>query len=389
MSLKRKVFLPLIVILVGIGGAIVIVKARPEVERSPTEAPDPAVRVVEVHPASITLRVASQGTVRARTESTLVTQVAGQIVSVGPAFAEGGFFERGDLLVTVDPSDYELAAARAEAQLAQATLRLRQEEAQAAVAREEWEELGSGEPSPLTLREPQLAEALAGVRAAESGLAQAELDLSRTKIRAPYDGRVRAKRADLGQYVAPGTPLADLFAIDYAEVRLPVAQDQLAYLDVPLDGTQREDLGKAYLSANLGGEPSQWIATVTRAAGELDARTRMFNLIAQIEDPYRLRSQGPVLPVGLFVNAEIVGTTVDGVFEIPRTALRDRSRVLVLEDDDRLRFQSVELLRVQGESVLVAEGLQAGDLVCVSALDAAVDGMKVEPMREESMVGGS
>jgi len=380
---KKKIFIPLIVIALGVLAAFLIVKARPEAERRPVESPDPVVRVVEAQPTRMTLMVSSQGTVRPRTESSLVSQVAGQIVQVGPSFAEGGFFERGDLLLRIDPSDYQFGVSRAEAQLAQAELRLEQEKAQAAVAREEWSDLGNGDPSPLALREPQVAEARAAVRAAESSVEQAQLDLRRTEIRAPYAGRVRTKQADLGQFVRDGTQLASLFAIDIAEVRLPIPQDQLAFLDVPLDGRALAEGPAVLLSANLGGEPTRWQGRIVRTAGELDPRSRMFTLIAQVDDPYQRHGDGgTVLPVGLFVDAEIIGRIVDGVIPLPRAALRERDRVLVLEDDSRLRFRPVELLRVQDDTAFISHGLAAGELVCVSQLDVVVDGMRVEPLRD-------
>ncbi len=383
MSHITKIVLPLLIVLAGLVAAVFIVKAKPEAERQVADAPAPVVRVLEVHPDDVTLRVRSQGTVRPRTESTLVAQVSGEIRGVGPAFAEGGFFERGDLLVSIDRSDYELAVARSEAQLAQAELRMEQERAQAAVAREEWEDLGTGDPSPLTLREPQLAEAEAAVRAARASLDQARLNLERTTIRAPFAGRVRAKHADVGQFVAPGTRLADLFSVDSSEIRLPIPQDQLAFLDVSFGGTQGEAGANVLLSADLGGAMGRWPARIVRTSGELDPQSRMYNLIAEVEDPYRRRDEGDVLPIGLFVDAEIEGRQVDGVFAVPRTALRDGSRVMTLETETRLHFRAVEVLRVQGEEVLITAGLEEGDLVCVSPLETAVDGMRVDPVREE------
>jgi RND family efflux transporter MFP subunit len=384
MSNKTKILLPLLVVAFGIAAGALIIRTRPEAERQQADAPDPVVRVIEANPTRVTLTVPSQGSVRPRTESTLVAQVKGEIVEVGRSFAEGGFFEQGDLLLRIDPSDYKLGVSRAQAELAQARLRLDQEEAQAEVAREEWAELGNGEPNPLALREPQLAQAQAAVSAAESALNQAELDLRRTEIRAPYDGRVRAKLADLGQFVRDGTQLASLFAIDVAEVRLPIPQDQLAFLDIPLSGVREETGPPVALSANLGGRPIQWSGRIVRSAGELDQRSRMFNLIAEVDDPYRRHSgEGAILPAGLFVDAQIEGRTIDQVIPLPRTALRDRSRVLVLESGNRLRFRPVEVLRVQDETALITGGLEPGELVCISALDAVVDGMRVEPLRED------
>lgn len=395
MSRIRTVVLPLAVVFFGLAAAVVIIKARPEVERQPTPTPDPVVRVVEARPSAVTLTVSSQGTVEPRIESTLVAQVAGEIVRVGPAFAAGAFFERGDLLLEIDPRDYQLALSRARADLAQARLRLEQEEAQVAVAREEWEKLGRGDPSPLTLREPQLAEARAGLEAAQAALEQAEIELERTRIRAPYAGRVRAERADLGQYVTPGTPLADLFSVDTAEIHLPVPQNQLAYLDVPLASGSVSGAGsgvRVVLEADLGSRRGRWEGRVRRTGGEIDRRSRMLHLIAEVDDPYaRHRPGGDVLPMGLFVDAEIVGRRIDSVFVLPRTALRDQSRLLVLEEDDRLRYRPVELLRVEHDTILVTAGLEPGEKVCVSMLEAVVDGMRVDPqpVEDEPLVGGS
>jgi RND family efflux transporter MFP subunit len=383
MSIKTTFVFPILILAAGLMAALAIVKAKPVPERQIAEAPAPVVRVVEARNGTVTMTVESQGTVAPRTESQLVAQVAGEIVEVGPSFAEGGFFERGDLLLRIDPRDFELAVSRAEAQLAQATVRLAQEQAQGEVALEEWESLGEGDPSALTLREPQLAEARASVKSAESTLEQARLNLERTAIRARYAGRVRAKNADLGQFVRDGFVLGSLFSVDRAEIRLPVPQDQLAYLDISLDGSASVS-SEVTLSANLGGEPTQWQGKVVRTAGELDPRSRMFSLIAQVDDPYGRRSGAPVLPVGLFVDARIKGRSIDNVAALPRSALREGGRVLVLEEENRLRFRTVEVFRVQGETVLISAGLEDGDLVCISQLDAVIDGMQVAPLREEA-----
>jgi RND family efflux transporter MFP subunit len=383
MSLKTTFVFPILILAAGLIAAMAIIKAKPEPERQVAEAPDPVVRVVETRTGTVIMTVESQGTVSPRTESQLVAQVAGEIVEVGPSFAEGGFFERGDLLLRIDPRDFELAVSRAEAQLAQATVRLAQEQAQGEVALEEWESLGEGDPSALTLREPQLAEARATVKSAESTLEQARLNLERTAIRARYAGRVRTKNADLGQFVRDGFVLGSLFSVDRAEIRLPVPQDQLAYLDISLDGSASVS-NEVTLSANLGGEPTQWQGKIVRTAGELDARSRMFSLIAQVDDPYGRRSGATVLPVGLFVDARIKGRSIDNVASLPRNALREGGRVLVLEEENRLRFRTVEVFRVQGETVLISAGLEDGDLVCISQLDAVIDGMRVAPLREEA-----
>jgi RND family efflux transporter MFP subunit len=381
MSFKKTFLFPVLILSIGLVAALAIVKSKPEPQRQITEAPDPAVRVVEARAGSITLTVESQGTVRPRTESQLVAQVKGEIVEVSQNFAEGGFFERGDLLLRIDPRDFELAVSQAAAQLALTHLRLEQEQAQAVVAREEWESLGEGEASALALHEPQLAEARAAVKAAESSLELARLNLDRTEIRARYAGRVRSKHADLGQFVRDGFVLGSLFSIDHAEIRLPVAQDQLAYLDISLDGSASNS-SKVMLSAKLGGDTVEWSARIVRTAGEIDPRSRMFSLIAQVEDPYGRNSENAVLPVGLFVNARIEGRLIEDVVTVPRSALREGGRVLVVEEGNRLRYRAVEVLRLQDDTVLISSGIKDGDLICISQLDAVVDGMRVEPLLE-------
>ncbi|MCK5620634.1 MAG: efflux RND transporter periplasmic adaptor subunit, partial [Candidatus Krumholzibacteria bacterium] len=219
---KLKVILPFAILAVGALIAVVMVKSRAPVPTRPTVEYAPLVRVVEVQPETLRLTVRTQGTVKARTETNLVAEVAGTIVHVSRSFESGGFFEKGDVLVEVDPSDYRVAVATAEGTVAQVKVRLETEEAQAKVAREEWTQLGTGEDSPLATRELQLQEAQAALVAAEARLEKAKRDLARTKIRAPFAGRVRAKIADLGEYVAPGVPVASVYSVDVAEVRLPV-----------------------------------------------------------------------------------------------------------------------------------------------------------------------
>lgn len=232
--------LPIVVLLAGILGTMALVRSRaPAVVEEP-EVIVPLVRVVSVHPRRVSLDVTALGTVLPRTEATVAAQVAAQVVEVSPSFEVGGFVHQHELLVGLDPRDYQLAIERAGARVAQARLRLAREQAEARVAAEEWRQLDRGQPDPLTLREPQQAEARAVLAAAEAVLGQARLELERTRIRAPFTGRIRKKMVDLGQYLTPGREVATIHAIDFAEVRLPVPDRQLAFLDLPLDF--RDDL---------------------------------------------------------------------------------------------------------------------------------------------------
>ncbi len=396
MNTKKNLISILSVVLILLSGlaARSLVRSRPQVETREVAPLPPLVRVIEVSSSDLAFDVHAQGTVLPRTETTLIAQVAGEVISVSSNFETGGFFSRGETLVELDPRDYQVAVRRVRALLAQARLQVSQQEAEAEVAIEEWRELGHGEPSALVIREPQVAQARAALEAAEADLEKAELDLERTRVRAPFDGRVRVKRVDLGQFLTPGAPLATIHATDHAEIRLPVADDQLAYLELPFAyrTATRAPGPEATLWASYGQKRYRWQGRIVRTEGELDSRSRMLNLVARVEDPYEPDAAAPDRPplaVGLFVEAVIEGRPATGVVVLPRSALRPeteggkRNRLLVVDDDSRLRFRDVEVLRLAGEQVVIGDGLADGETVCVSPLDVVTDGMKVRAATEE------
>lgn len=377
-----RIGLPLGVLGIGVLGAGAMVMMRPDVETRRPVATAPLVRVqaVELRQAQFTVR--SQGTVSPRTESQLVPEVAGRVIWVSPSFASGGFFESAETLLRIDPHDYRQEVIRAQAQVASARLRLAQEQAEAAVARAEWEELGEGDGTPLTLREPQLEEARAALASAEANLETAKRNLERTQIRAPYAGRMRQKNVDLGQFVTVGSPVAQIYAVDYAEIRLPLPDDDLAFIDLPLDyrgDPTRAEGPRVTLRAEFAGRSHQWEGRIVRTEGEIDATTRMVHVVARVKNPYG-RVEGrdrPPLAAGLYVQAEIEGRTVEAVATLPRAALRGRRQVLVVDGDDRLRFRDVEVVRTSHDRIVVAGGLEEGERVCLSPLSTVTDGMRV------------
>jgi RND family efflux transporter MFP subunit len=385
MKKRAKLLLPILVLAAGVALAAAIIKAKPEVERQVATAPAPLVRVVEVRLGELSLNVHAQGTVEPRSEATLVAQVGGRIERVARQFAEGAFFRRGQTLLWIEDADYRLAVAQAEAAVAQTQVGLEREEAEAALARSEWAELGAGEASPLTRREPQLAQARAALAASEAALAQARLNLARTRVAAPYDGRMRGKQADVGQFVGPGAPLATVYATDVAQIRLPVARQELAFLDLDLG---RGDFGDQGPEVRLSSQPAtgehSWAGRVVRTDGGFDPRTRMLGLYVEVADPFSQRSPGgDVLPMGLFVEAEIQGRVAEDVAVLPRAALRDGNRVLVAADD-RLLYRPVEVLRTLSDEVVIGGGLVAGELVCISNLETVVDGMRIRTLRDDA-----
>jgi RND family efflux transporter MFP subunit len=362
--------------------AVAMVALKPDVETRPPEVKPPLVRVADVSLQERRLSVTSQGTVSPRTESALVPEVSGKVIWVSPSFVSGGFFEKGEVLLKIDSHDYQQAVIRSRAEVANAKLRLAQEEAEFKVAHSEWDDLGRGEATPLTLREPQLENAKAAVAASEANLVTAERNLERTELRAPYVGRVRQKNVDVGQFVTVGSPVGAIYAIDYAEIRLPLPDRDLAYLDLPLvyrDQSANRTGPKVILRADFAGRVHEWEGRIVRTEGEIDPQSRMVHAVAQVTNPYGRGTDPdrPPLAAGLFVEAEIEGIEAEKVVVLPRAALRDGDRVLVVDEESRLRFRGVDLLRVTREEIIVRGGLAAGERVCLSPLEAVTDGMRV------------
>jgi membrane fusion protein, multidrug efflux system len=373
-----RILLPVLILVVGVLLTFVMIKARPEVKPEPKEPNTPLVRVAKVQPQEHRFTVTTQGTVTPRIEINLAAEVSGKIVAVAPSFATGGFFDTNDALVKIDPRDYELALARARAQLAEAEVRLLREQAESDVARKEWEALGSGDGSPLLRREPQLAEAQAAVDSAKAIVQQTQLDLQRCEIKAPFAGRVWSKRVDAGQFLARGETVARIYSVDAAEVRLPLTLDDLSFLELPLAYQNQTDGPEVKLRANMGGTSSEWAGRILRTEAEVDPRTRMIHAVAQVEQPYKTSAtHTDPLAVGLFVQAEILGRAVSGVLVVPRASVRGRDRLMVVDSDNLLRFRPVEVLRLETERAILKDSLQPGDRICLSPLDAPVDGMKV------------
>lgn len=380
MKKYKKILIPAAILLSSVLLATLIILARPKVETAPAEIVRKPIRVQTVKKKSLPMTVKSQGRITPRTESRLVSQVAGRVLKVSPAFAAGGFFEKGDILITLDDSDYQLAVTRAGAQVAQAEVNLQVQEEEAQIAREEWQRLNDGPIPPLVAREPQLNQARATLNAARADLKQAELQLQRTRIRAPYVGRVRAKNVDVGQYITPGSLLATIYAVDFLEVRLPINDEALALIDMPFSfrGQAQNQKGPAVkLSADFAGKLQTWEGYLTRIEGEIDPQSRMINVVARVEDPYKAGKGAVPLTVGLFVDAEIQGKTIDGIVELPRSTLRNGNQILIVDDNQQLRHRQVEILRSAAESVFISSGLSNGEQICISPLGTVVDGMAV------------
>ncbi len=378
-----------VLILLGVVGVVIGVvgflrATQQEPERAEVVPRPAAVFVTEAESAEIQLVVRTQGEVRPFIEIDLVSQVSGRITYVNPDFVNGGFFEAGETLVQLEDADYRLAVTRASALVAQRRQQLIREEAEAELALEEWQALGDGEASALTLREPQMAEAQAQLAAAEASLAEARLNLSRTRISAPFDGRVRMKNADLGQFVGPGARLGQVFATDRVEISLPLTNSELATLAMPLAfQANSQDLGPVVrLSASLAGQENVWEGRVVRTDSAIDSQTRTMSAIVEVADPYGSAAEatGAPLAVGLFVNAEIQGRTIDYAYALPRSALRGASQIFVAELDGTLSVRDVTVADSNSERVIITSGVSAGERVVTSPLRGAATGMLIRAL---------
>ena len=378
--------LPVVILVLGGLVAKALIDSYEEPTPEPLVVEPPLVHVIPAELESMTLIVATEGTVSPRSEAQLIPEVSGKVVEISPALVPGGFFAKDQVLMRVDPREYELAITQARAAVEQNKLRLALERQQAEIARQEWAEVGEGEPSPLLFREPQITEVKASLAAAEAVLEQAQDNLERTALRAPFDGRVRSKQVDLGQFVQRGMNLGLVYPVDVAEVRLPIPNAELQYCNLPLGfrgADSAADGPRVRLTARFGGQDYAWDGRIVRTEGEIDARTRMINAIAQVQDPYGRRGAGrPPLAVGMFVRAEIQGKRVRDMVRLPRSVLRREDTVYVVDRGGTLRFRTIEVFRRERDSVLIRSGIESDEQVCISPLEAAVDGMTVRVAAE-------
>lgn len=387
---RLKIVLPILLLLIGIGAAWAIMALRPRIITQAPKPEVPLVSVLQAEPQTIRLNVHSQGIVTPRNEIDLIPEVAGKVVQLHPDFVAGGFFNRNDLLVSIDPRDYDAAIAQAQAQIAEAKRQLSMEEAQVDQARNEWQALGEGTPSSLAMREPQLAEARARLKAAEANLTLARIKRSRCELHAPFAGRFQSKNIGLGQFIQPGDKLARIYSTDVAEIRLPLPSSQLGFLDLPL-GVPRSQTGalrqsseqdwkwgpKVSLSAQFAGKMQTWEGHIVRTEGTLDESTGVLYAVAEVHDPYQQKDNRPPLLSNLFVQAEIEGKAMQNVFVLPQLAMNASQEVLLVDAGQKLRIRRVDVLRNEPDRILVNGGLNTGDRLVISGIDVPVEGMTV------------
>jgi RND family efflux transporter MFP subunit len=377
-----KKFAPILILAVLGGIAFLVIMNPPEADRhTPVEGPQMTVDVIPVTKTSYHVKLESYGTVQPRTQSMLVAQVSGEITVLNDSLREGGFFEKGDELLTIDQRDYIADVKIAQASLMNAKQSLAEQKARSVQALEDWNRLGNkGEASDLLLRKPQLLAAESQVISAESALDKAKLGLERTSIVAPYAGRVMHKMVDVGQVVNSNTQLAEVYAVDFVEIRLPLRNRDLAFIDLPEDyrfENQEENIGpEVTIYSELAGGTA-WQGRVVRTESAIDDNARQLHVVAQIDDPFGTRAQGKTpLKIGQYVTAELAGILLEDALVIPNRAIYQGSYVYIVIDDV-LQRRDISIAWQNQKDAIISKGLEEGDMLILTSLGQVSSGVRV------------
>jgi len=376
-----------IIAVLGVGGTVFLQALKPEPEKADEARIGLNVFAEKVRRGDLKITVEAQGEVRPRREIIVAPQISGRIAYVSPDFIDGGFIKQGQLLVRVEAADYELAVVRARSGVASAEQALTREMAEADLAQQDIEDLGITDVSPLARREPQLAQARAALDAAKAQLKDAELALGRTAVYAPFSGRVWERNVDIGQVVATGQSLGRIFANDVVEVSLPLDDEEMGRLGLPLAfaASDTQPGPKVDFSATVGGVERHWTGEVVRTAAAVNSQTRQINVIAELQDPYgKGAADGAPMAPGLFVNAVIEGETIPDVLIAPRASLRGDDRIFIGDTEKgTLSVRTVDLIYSDPHGAYVRSGIEAGEFAITSPIQAAFDGMNLTVMERQ------
>lgn len=377
--------LPLAIVVAAFIVAGRLLDTAPQAPRMPAQ--ERQARLVEVHTvtaADTAIALEAGGTVIAARSASLRARVSGEIVATGEAFVPGGRFAAGDLLLTLDRRDYELALDQQRAAVARAEAALRLEQASQTVARREYEVLGEEIPEAdrgLVLREPQIRQIEADLMSAQSLLASATLDLQRTEVRAPFDGIVVSRQASLGDQADPSQTLATLAATDEYWISVPVPVGQLRWVDLPDTSPDGRGSAVRVRYADAWGANASRDGHVLRLEGALEEDGRMARLLVAVPDPLGLQGDGlQALLLGAYVSVGIEGRTVPGAVALPSSLVQADGTVRVITPENRLEIRPVTVLHRDRERAVIGDGLRAGERVVVTSLTGAVEGM---PLRVE------
>ena len=370
---------PILIILIGSFFAFVISVSSPKPQKG-IELPKPTPVFYEViSKKDITLKILTNGEVRPLNEINLISQVSGQIVKAADEFVDVGIIKAGSPLVWIDDRDYKLAVISAESRVAQASKLLEREIAESELAKNDWEELGLGEASPLTLRIPQLKEAEAAEKAALADVEKAKLNLERTVVKLPFQGIIRQKKTGVGQFVGTGSILATAFSTEEVLIALPLTDTELSYLGLPLAYEEEKVFSgpKVNFYSLVSNKKSEWTGRIVRTSGSIDPLTRLVYVYAEVVNPYQ---QSPPLAIGMFVDAVIEGKIIKDGFLVPNSAINNNSDIFIINASDSLEIRKIEVLGTENDYVIIKGEISEGERVVVSPLNNAKAGMALKPI---------
>ena len=374
---RLQMFIALAIVAIGLLGSFVLVKLRRPPKRVQPTVLAPLVKVQKLHVRDIEMVVSGFGTVSPKVEVEIVPQVSGKIVSVHPEFTTGGMIPAGEVLIEIDPRDYELVVQQGQAAVAEAQVRLDIEKAEGKIALDEWEQLNPGtEPtSPLVLREPQIRQAQARLESALATLETAKLGLERTKLLLPLDVRIMTESADLGQYITAGRTLGSAYALEAVEIELPLEDSELAWFDIPKNNSSLK-VTSAEIKAEFASAKHKWDGYVVRTTGQVDPTSRLVSVVIEVPNPFDTSGGKAALLPGMFVEVSIRGRKLKSAVAVPRDAVRSGNEVWVVSNN-KIRIQSLEIVRKDERFIYVTGGLEDGAEIVISSLDVVTEGMEV------------
>ena len=368
-----KKYIGLIILALSIIIAGVLIKNRSVAVAKENKEVIPYVKTMMILPRTVKASISSQGIVQPESELILLSELSSRVEWLSPKMEAGSSFKQGDTLIVLDKRDYELALISAESQVLNAEVNLEREQAESELAKKEWKRVGAGLGGDLALRKPQMAQAKATYAAAKASLEQAKRNLSRTIFIAPFDGRVRTSRIDLGTTVFPGTSIGNIYATDAYEVRLPIADQDVPYSGLEFNGQKIEESKRLDVIIIQG--DNKWPAKIVRTEAEIDPVTRMMAVVAKVDNSDKKMFTTPLV-VGQFVQAKISGIEILDISVLPRSSVRNES-VWIVDNQMSMQNRSVDVLRNEDEFALIGEGFEPGDRLLTSRVSSLVNGLRV------------
>lgn len=378
-----RILIGLVILVAGVGFSALLWVTKPEAEKKPPVTSYPVVEFRKISYAPRTFTIPTQGTIESSRRSTLASEVAGKVIETSDKFDPGYKLEKGGVLIKLDPVDYEAAVARARSAVADAESALETEKALAKQARRDWLNLGrGGEPSDLVLRGPQLRSAEAKLEAMKSDLAKAENDLSNTTIRAPFDAVISTTSTEVGSYLTPGAPVAEVFQTDPFEVRLPLSVDDVWFLK---KGADNKPAGEVKIVSEVAGNLSAWTGKIIRSEGEVDRKSRSVYVVAEVNA--KSDDGTAELQPGHFIRATIPSREIPHLAAIPFSAFLDLDRIATIDNENKLQFRTTDVVFRDGETVYISGGPEEGERLCITELSRMIEGDRVDPKEAGSLNG--